>query len=243
VGLLKYVFLGDFIGMLNLAQSDPETAPSYYRARYYDPQAGRFLSEDPMGFDGGDNGYSYADNSPNGFTDPSGLSPWGRILDWYLNKYHPIDPLPVAPPRATCPLAPTSPCDSTNGRPYDPRNHPARDFSTPEIGSPITAPEDSGVSGVNSGGRRIEPPYDFTQPAPAGSTNFVSVNTASGYNITYFHITPSVRGRSDVMSGGILGITDDTGRQVGVPGHHTHVQVKDPAGHLIDPLLYFRNCL
>jgi RHS repeat-associated protein len=29
------------------------TQRSYYRARYYDPNAGRFLSEDPLGSGGG----------------------------------------------------------------------------------------------------------------------------------------------------------------------------------------------
>jgi RHS repeat-associated protein len=39
---------------------------SYYRARYYDPNAGRFLSEDPLGSGGGINFYAYAgNNSPN----------------------------------------------------------------------------------------------------------------------------------------------------------------------------------
>jgi RHS repeat-associated protein len=33
---------------------DPETGLYYYRARYYDPKAGRFISKDPIGFGGGD---------------------------------------------------------------------------------------------------------------------------------------------------------------------------------------------
>jgi len=45
----------------------------YYRARYYDPATGRFISEDPLAFDGGDvNLYRYARNNPISFTDPSG---------------------------------------------------------------------------------------------------------------------------------------------------------------------------
>jgi RHS repeat-associated protein len=36
---------------------------SRYRARYYDPAAGRFLNEDPMRFDAGVNFYAYTLNS------------------------------------------------------------------------------------------------------------------------------------------------------------------------------------
>src|SRR5262249_27081825 len=54
---------------------DPETGLSYYRARYYDPSAGRFLSEDPLGFGAGDaNFYPYVGNSPTNMIDPSGKS-------------------------------------------------------------------------------------------------------------------------------------------------------------------------
>jgi RHS repeat-associated protein len=55
-------------------ESDTETGLYYYRARYYDPQAGRFLGEDPIGFDGGGNFYRYVYNSPVGLSDPMGLS-------------------------------------------------------------------------------------------------------------------------------------------------------------------------
>ena len=44
----------------------------YYRARYYDPTIGRFISEDPIKFSGGDNFYRYAENDPVDLTDPSG---------------------------------------------------------------------------------------------------------------------------------------------------------------------------
>ena len=43
---------------------DPETALYYYRARYYDPSNGRFISEDPIGFSGGVNFYTYVDGRP-----------------------------------------------------------------------------------------------------------------------------------------------------------------------------------
>ena len=49
---------------------------SYYRARYYDQFTGRFLSEDPFEFNGGDvNFYGYVGQRPTGLVDPSGLKP------------------------------------------------------------------------------------------------------------------------------------------------------------------------
>ena len=45
------------------------------RARYYDLSAGRFASEDPIGFSGGANFYIYAANNPEIFSDPFGLAP------------------------------------------------------------------------------------------------------------------------------------------------------------------------
>lgn len=55
-------------------ESDPETGLYYYRARYYDSTVGRFLNEDPIAFDGGENFYRYVYNSPVGLADPLGLS-------------------------------------------------------------------------------------------------------------------------------------------------------------------------
>jgi len=53
---------------------DKETGLYYYRARYYDPMEGRFISKDPISFKGGDvNLYGYTGNNPINFTDPSGL--------------------------------------------------------------------------------------------------------------------------------------------------------------------------
>jgi RHS repeat-associated protein len=52
---------------------DTETGLYYYRARYYDPAAGRFISQDPIGFDGGVNYYAYTLNNPTDFGDPNGL--------------------------------------------------------------------------------------------------------------------------------------------------------------------------
>ena len=54
---------------------DDESGLYYYRARYYDPQTGRSLSEDPIGFSAGDsNLYRYVFNNPANLADPSGNS-------------------------------------------------------------------------------------------------------------------------------------------------------------------------
>ena len=53
-------------------EQDPDTGLYYYRARYYDPSIGRFISEDPLGFQAGINFYSYVKNDPVDGNDPSG---------------------------------------------------------------------------------------------------------------------------------------------------------------------------
>ncbi|MEW6429715.1 MAG: RHS repeat-associated core domain-containing protein [Thermodesulfobacteriota bacterium] len=56
----------------------------YMRARYYDPQVGRFISEDPLGFDGGDlNLYAYVGNNPVMGVDPLGLCEQNNGIDYF----------------------------------------------------------------------------------------------------------------------------------------------------------------
>jgi len=56
-------------------ESDGITGLIYYRARWYDPQQGRFITEDPVGFASGDtNFYAYVKNDPVNRVDPLGLS-------------------------------------------------------------------------------------------------------------------------------------------------------------------------
>jgi RHS repeat-associated protein len=47
----------------------------YKRNRYYDPTAGRFTQEDPIGLAGGMNLYGYANGDPINLSDPFGLCP------------------------------------------------------------------------------------------------------------------------------------------------------------------------
>lgn len=53
--------------------ADPIGPRKYYRARYYDPRIGRFISEDPSGDQDGPNRYSYVHDNPVNAVDPSGL--------------------------------------------------------------------------------------------------------------------------------------------------------------------------
>ena len=52
---------------------DPETGLLYVRNRYYDPDMGRFISSDPLGFVDGPSQYQFAGNSPIDMADPLGL--------------------------------------------------------------------------------------------------------------------------------------------------------------------------
>jgi len=70
--------------VLQIAQDNSKMPGLYYRARYYDPAAGRFLSEDPVRFAASVNFYSYVKNSPVVRIDPNGLihQEWdGRLHD------------------------------------------------------------------------------------------------------------------------------------------------------------------
>ncbi|MEW6609965.1 MAG: RHS repeat-associated core domain-containing protein, partial [bacterium] len=54
---------------------DAESGLYYYRARYYDSEVGRFVTQDPIGFEGGINLYAYVGNNPINLIDPTGLGP------------------------------------------------------------------------------------------------------------------------------------------------------------------------
>jgi RHS repeat-associated protein len=55
-------------------REDDDSGLSYYRGRYYHPRLQRFISEDPIGFDGGSFSlYAYVFNNPIGRIDPYGL--------------------------------------------------------------------------------------------------------------------------------------------------------------------------
>jgi len=52
---------------------ESQTGLYYNNARWYDPTLHRFISEDPIGIQGGTNLYSYVENDPVNYDDPTGL--------------------------------------------------------------------------------------------------------------------------------------------------------------------------
>jgi len=58
----------------------------YMRARYYDPEIGRFINKDPIGLSGGINLFTYAGNNPINFTDPQGLLGWDALIEWLAKR-------------------------------------------------------------------------------------------------------------------------------------------------------------
>ena len=84
---------------------DSDTGLYYYRNRWYDPEVGRFISEDPIGFAGGDtNLYGYVGNNPYSFRDPHGENPlvavaflFGVAVHIALNPSYVNAPAPCKP--------------------------------------------------------------------------------------------------------------------------------------------------
>jgi RHS repeat-associated protein len=64
--------IGNFFGFKGLP-IDPETGLVCMRNRYYDPEMGRFITADPLGFAGGPSAYAFGNNNTINNSDPLGL--------------------------------------------------------------------------------------------------------------------------------------------------------------------------
>jgi RHS repeat-associated protein len=64
-----------FVGQYGVM--DDDNGLLHMRARYYDPQVGRFINKDPIGLEGGINLFAYVDGNPVNWVDPYGLQALG----------------------------------------------------------------------------------------------------------------------------------------------------------------------
>jgi RHS repeat-associated protein len=76
-----------FVGGLGV-RNDSASGLIYMRHRWYDASLGRFISRDPIGFEGGYNLYQYCGNNPAGAIDPSGLGPFSWRIRFPRYKLH-----------------------------------------------------------------------------------------------------------------------------------------------------------
>jgi RHS repeat-associated protein len=93
---------------------DEESGFSYHRARYYDASSGRWVSEDPIGFEAGDVSlYRYVGNQPTTKTDPSGLQEVKGPNDSEGTPFEGFPPLPIDGLPVDV-IKPNSPFDNMN---------------------------------------------------------------------------------------------------------------------------------
>ena len=72
-------------------QFDEETNLHYNRFRYYDPRVGQYITQDPIGLEGGLNNFVYTSNAPLRRIDPLGLE-WKLGKTYPKNSEHPLSP-------------------------------------------------------------------------------------------------------------------------------------------------------
>ena len=118
------------------------TGLTNFRARWYDPTTGRWLSKDPIGLSGGLNLYVFCGNDPINQIDPEGLcpdididnilSPYGGLGPWRYGKRfnYRADPFGHGKmPDGVTPIEPHIHQYPKNGGPYhrlDPNGNPLR---------------------------------------------------------------------------------------------------------------------
>ncbi len=173
--------------------TDAETGLTLFTHRFYDPATGRFLTRDPMGYEGGLNLYGYCANDPINRSDAAGYG-WVDSLcaryPWLCFWRRP--PTPTPQPTPTPPNPNRGPIW---GQPVDPplpvNEGPARNVPLPPkrpvrpIGGPGSpsdpSPGEPGRGGPSfpgnpgdpgSGGRQypspppVEPPYELPPDEP-----------------------------------------------------------------------------
>ncbi|EGT0662872.1 RHS repeat protein [Citrobacter werkmanii] len=99
-------------------QWDKETGLYYNRHRYYDPQQGRYITQDPIGMEGEWNLYSYPLN-PIDWIDPMGLAKYGHLKNggYGARPSKPPKPDPNQLPGIAKQLTPNYPIDQASSEP------------------------------------------------------------------------------------------------------------------------------
>ncbi|MFZ0660287.1 MAG: RHS repeat-associated core domain-containing protein [Candidatus Binataceae bacterium] len=167
-----------------------------YRARYYSPTYQRFVSQDPIGFAGGDsNLYAYAKHNPISFLDPNGLETGWVSLESSQN------PPPFEPPDVSVGIdSPLGGVETTF--PFHSGGNPTTVTNGPSLNFPIPFPPGSnacvrGQFGPEPG----QVSLDVNVSTPLGGVDStINVNNAAvtepGYSSPQinFPIGPGVNG-------------------------------------------------
>jgi RHS repeat-associated protein len=161
---------------------DAESNLMYYKNRYYDPSAGRFIGRDPLGWDEGPNRYGYVGGMPTMAVDPLGLQvtapprrpprrpppgtgPGGRRVKYETPDGRRTDRLP--PDHWTHPIA----IDPFNPGPIIipayPRVPPAGPMMPPTLMGPKPRTYPDTVNWPSSRGNPFNPPYRYPKKKDA----------------------------------------------------------------------------
>ena len=142
-------------------RENDQTSLYYCRARYYSPEIGRFISQDPSGLAAGLNLYEYAGDDPVNFDDPLGLNsrpsgPAGGgfppVCTFLVCMTFGGNPAPT-PPNNPGPANPSdnpNPCPPSSDPPTTAIGALATDFH--EVAGPVDISEANGFMFFISGG-------------------------------------------------------------------------------------------
>ncbi len=198
----------------------------YLRNRWYDPQTGRFLTQDPIGLAGGVNLYSYAGSNPVTFTDPFGLCP--KNDEACANRK--ADEVSRTSDQRTW-------VNPTGGGIRGCDDHGCGYFGAPReygshIGADYKASPGQDVKAVTSGTvSKIGYPYGDDL-----SYRYVQISTPDGYVVQELYVDPAkgITTGTEVTGGQVIGTQQPLDRRY--PGITEHVDVRiRRGGKPIDP--------
>ncbi|MBE9160631.1 putative Ig domain-containing protein [Nodosilinea sp. LEGE 06152] len=178
----------------------------FMRARFYSPSFGRFLSEDPLGLQGGDvNFYTYVINNPLQQIDPLGLSGGAAVINLPTRQPKPT-PTPTLPPTPTptsTPIPNSSQNLASGGAAVInlPRRQPkptptpkpqnladrASSLLFPEAQAAPAIPVPPGIPSANGSTPIVRPsdPNDIVGPAGFGEEKWISSSALLPYTIRF----------------------------------------------------------